>query len=129
MTDRTCLIVDDEPAIRSFLRTILERRQIQVLEAGNATEALRTLQKRGVDLVLSDVIMPGDVSGLDLAHCVRHSFPSVPVILFSGYCEDAKEAAAFEFVKKPFSPETILNAVERALIRRAAATAHGGAHE
>ena len=117
MPDRICLIVDDEPAIRSFLRAILERRQIQVVEAENATDALRLLQKLGgrVDLIVSDIVMPGDFSGLDLAHSVRHAFPAIPVILFSGYSKDAKDAAGFEFISKPFVPQTILSAVERAM--------------
>ena len=131
MPDRICLIVDDEPAIRSFLRAILERRQIQVVEAENATDALRLLQKLGsrVDLIVSDIVMPGDLSGLDLAHSVRHTFPAIPVILFSGYSKDAKDAAGFEFISKPFVPQTILSAVERALILREAAVVHAGDRE
>jgi two-component system cell cycle sensor histidine kinase/response regulator CckA len=120
MPERICLIVDDEPAIRQFLRIILERRRIQVVEAENATDALRVLQKLGcrVDLIVSDIVMPGDFSGTDLAHSVRHTFPAIPVILFSGYCQEAKDAAGFDFIPKPFVPETILSAVERALSLR-----------
>jgi len=131
MPDRICLIVDDEPAIRSFLRAILERRQIQVVEAENATDALRLLQKLGgrVDLIVSDIVMPGDLSGLDLAHSVRHTFPAIPVILFSGYSKDAKDAAGFEFIPKPFMAEAILSAVERAMNSREKAVVHGEGHQ
>lgn len=117
MSDPVCLIVDDEPAIRGFLRAVLERRRLQIVEAENAPTALRILWKLGgrLDLLLSDVNMPGDMDGVDLAHSVRNTFPTIPIILFSGYYEDAKDAGGFEFIPKPFVPDTILGAVERAL--------------
>lgn len=117
MPDSICLIVDDEPAIRSFLRAVLERRQLQCVEAEDATHALRIIQKLGgrLDLVLSDIKMPGDMSGVDLAHSVRNTFPAISIILISGYCENAKDAGGFEFIPKPFVPEAILNAVDKAL--------------
>lgn len=73
MSDRICLIVDDEPAIRGFLRVVLKQHFLQFLEAENATDALRMIHKVGgrLDLLVSDINMPGDVNGLDLAHSVR----------------------------------------------------------
>jgi DNA-binding NtrC family response regulator len=117
-TDRICLIVDDEPSIRAYLRAILQRERIQSLEADNAAQALRIVQKLGgrLDLIVCDIKMPGEMDGIDLAYSVRHSFPAVPVVLISGYgdVESVKHAAAnFEFIQKPFVPETILMAVKR----------------
>ena len=118
MSDRICLIVDDEPAIRTYLRIILQREQIQSLEADNAAQALSIIHKLGgrLDLIVSDIKMPGEMDGIDLAFSVRNSFPALPVLLISGYgdVESVKHAAAnFEFIQKPFVPETILMAVKK----------------
>jgi DNA-binding NtrC family response regulator len=118
MSDRICLIVDDEPSIRTYLRAILQRERIQSLEADNAAQALSIIHKLGgrLDLIVSDIKMPGEMDGIDLAFSVRNSFPALPVLLISGYgdVESVKHAAAnFEFIQKPFVPETILMAVKK----------------
>jgi DNA-binding NtrC family response regulator len=118
MSDRICLIVDDEPSIRTYLRAILQRERIQSLEADNAAQALSIIHKLGgrLDLIVCDIKMPGEMDGIDLAYSVRNPFPAVPVLLISGYgdVESVKHAAAnFEFIQKPFVPETILMAVKK----------------
>lgn len=119
MSEHTCLIVDDEPAIRSFIRAALQPAQLQILEADNAPQALKTVHKLGgrMAFVLSDIRMPGDMDGVDLGYCIHNAFPEVPVILISGYCDEIQELAGFEFIPKPFTPEAILSAVQRALNR------------
>jgi DNA-binding NtrC family response regulator len=118
MPERICLIVDDEPAIRTYLRAILQREQIRSLEADCATQALGIIQKLDgrLDLIVCDIKMPGEMDGIDLAYSVRNSFPAVPVILISGYgdVEAVKQAATkFKFIQKPFVPEAILIAVRK----------------
>lgn len=120
MSDPVCLIVDDEPCIRSYVRAILERDHIQSVEAENAVQAMRMLQRftGRLDLVVSDIRMPGDMSGIDLAYAIRNLFPTVPIILISGYADDAgvtRAGADFEFIPKPFAPAAILSAARRAL--------------
>ena len=114
----TVLLVDDEDCVRSYLKTILQRENFQVFEAGDAPQAIRLVQKLkgALDLILTDVSMPGDMDGLDLAHTIRNSFPSIPVILMSGYQVDStKPTGEFTFIEKPFKPEVILQAVEKAI--------------
>lgn len=114
----TILIVDDEDCIRSYLKTILKRESFQVLEAETAPQAYRLIQQLngGLDLILTDWSMPGDMDGLDLAHAIRNSFPAIPVILMSGYQLDStKPIGEFTFIEKPFKPEVILNAIEKAI--------------
>ena len=114
--ERICLIVDDEPIIRTYLKTILQSAGSQGLEAENAPQAFRMLQKLngGVNLVLSDIQMPGEMNGVDLAHAIRDAFPGVPVILISGYAESAKyRGGRFDPIQKPFAPPTILAAVRK----------------
>src|SRR5579864_5265063 len=124
MEDRICLLVDDEPAIRSYLRAILEAERFQCLEASNVAQALGITQRLGgrLDLIITDIKMPGDVDGLDLAYSVRNSFPDIPVILVSGYADDEsvfRAASIFKFIRKPFVPETIVTAVRTAIGRSA----------
>lgn len=105
------LVVDDEPTVRKYVSTILKQEHFQTLEAEGGAQALRIIQDLGgsVDLIVSDLQMPnGD--GLSLAQAVKNSFPAVPVILISG---NANPDAAFEFVKKPFLPATLVSAVRR----------------
>ena len=116
MVDPICLIVDDEPAIRAYLKAILQLDRFQSLEASTAAQALRIVQKLDgrIDLLLSDVRMPGDMDGIDLAYSVRNLFPTIPVILISGYAvEPSTPATPFHVIQKPFVPETILAAARQ----------------
>ena len=123
MDQPLCLIVDDEPAIRTYLKTLLQHKGIQSLEAGNAVEALRIVHKLGaeIELLITDIQMPGDMDGVDLAYSVKNLFPSIPMILVSGTVE--KAPTGFTFVRKPFRADEILNAIGKAMIR----TRAGGA--
>ena len=113
MRDGVCFIVDDEPVIRKYLRRMLERIEIQSLEADNAVEALRLLQKLGgqVDLLIADIKMPGEMDGIDLAYSVQNSFSSLPVILISGFVD--KVPAGFTYIRKPFMPDELLKAIDK----------------
>jgi len=111
------LVVDDEPSVRKYVSTILEREHFQTLEAEGGVHALQIVRRLGgdVDLIVSDVQMPnGD--GLSLAHAVRDSFPAIPVILVSG---NAEPDARFEFVQKPFLPATLVKAMRKILASKA----------
>jgi len=119
MRERVSLIVDDEPEIRAYLRLVLECKGIQSVEAENAAEALRILQKLGsqIDLLITDIQMPGDMDGVDLAYSANSSFPTLPVILISGIVD--KPSSGFTFVQKPFTPEAILEAVKKVISAKA----------
>lgn len=116
MTQRVALIVDDEPAIRAYLREILRSRGFCSVEAGTAIEALRILHKRDgqIDLLITDVQMPGDMDGLDLACTARNSFPNLPVILISGYAD--KSPGTFILILKPFVPAAMLEAIDQVIL-------------
>ena len=114
MPDRLCLIVDDEPAIRRYLQAVLNQQHLQTVEANDATDALRVVDQLGnsLDLILSDVKMPGDMDGVQLAHSVRNAYPAIPIILISGYRGEERVTAGFPFVAKPFGAERIWQMVE-----------------
>jgi DNA-binding NtrC family response regulator len=115
MDSHVCLVVDDEPAIRRLIIGALRQKGIRGIEAGNAVEALRILQANGgkIDLLITDVQMPGEMDGLDLAHSVRGSYSGVPVILTSGDFHDAP--TGFTIVRKPFLSDSLLRAIDRTL--------------
>jgi DNA-binding NtrC family response regulator len=118
-----CLIVDDEPAIRTYLSVLLKSIEIRSLEAENAIDALRILKKLGdeIDLLITDIEMPGDMDGVDLAYSAKNMFSRTPVILISGTTERSSEG--FTFVRKPFKADAIRNAVDKVMIK----TRAGGA--
>ena len=115
--DRTCLIVDDEPAIRHFLKAVLQKEKFQALEAEDAPQAFRLIQRLNgqLDLIVTDIRMPGEMDGLDLAYAVRDAFPTLPVLLISGFADaDARRPGHnFELIRKPFKAEAILTSVKR----------------
>ena len=117
MSDRLCLIVDDEPAMRSYISAIMSSEHFKTLEAGSAAEAVKIVQrpKGQLALIVSEVEMPGDMNGLELAHSVHNSFPTVPIVLFSGHEKPNNGDICFEFIEKPFTPNTILSVIRRVM--------------
>ena len=106
---RISLVVDDEPSVRKFISAILQREHFQTVEAGDGAHGLRIVQELGdeVALIVSDIHMPnGD--GVAFAQAVKAAFPAVPIILVSGQAEPHPE---FGFIRKPFLPSALLNAV------------------
>jgi excisionase family DNA binding protein len=115
------LIVDDDPGLRSFLRTNLELDGCEVREASSADEGLVALEEQSPDLILLDVMMPG-VDGWEMLRLVRerHGVDSIPVVMFSGKAEEgegeAAERGAQAFIGKPFDADRLL-ASTRQLLR------------
>ena len=117
----TVLFVDDEVAILSATRRLLEASGYRVLTAENGHDALQIARntRSPIDVVLLDLRMPG-MSGIDAFGLLREILPSAPVILCSGYELDAASRALLErgaagFVQKPFRLEDLTTAIHRAL--------------
>ena len=109
----TVLVVEDSRDVADVTSSLLEQLGYRVVRAENAAEALRHLQQGiGVDLLLSDIVMPGTINGLGLARICQERFPEIPVLLTSGF-NDAAQAAdgRFDILRKPFE----LTALERAI--------------
>jgi DNA-binding NtrC family response regulator len=111
-----CLVVDDQPSVRTYVSTILQQEEFQTLEAEDGAHAFQIAQELdgGLDLVISDVQVP-DGDGLSFAKALNRSFPAVPVILISG---GQKPDGGFEFIEKPFLPATLMSAVWKLLPHR-----------
>jgi CheY-like chemotaxis protein len=113
--DITILCVDDEEIPRKLRMLILERQRYQMLSASSGKEALAMLESGGIDLVLSDQMMPG-MTGTELTRIVKSSMPGMPVILISGVNEIPPDAVlADRFVSKVGGPELLFQAVAEVL--------------
>jgi CheY-like chemotaxis protein len=108
---KVILVVDDEPLLRSFVRVILEDTGYAVKEAANVHDALILLDSDGIDIVLTDIEMPGGLNGLDLAKMIRAMWPSMPLILMSGRSlpRPGELPAHTPMLTKPFSPERLVD--------------------
>ena len=117
----TVLVVDDEEQVRALTVRILGRYGYQVLEAAGVEIALGLLDEptAAVDLVLSDVAMPG-LSGKDLFRAISKSRPGLPVVFMSGYAlgvyaPEGLVEAGVKILPKPFTQEDLLEFVTHAL--------------
>jgi two-component system response regulator AtoC len=113
------LVVDDERKMRRILQILLERMGIESVGAESAEEALARFGEEKVDLVLTDLKMPGQ-SGIDLLAQVRASDPDVPVIVLTAHgtvqtAVDAMKRGAFDYVLKPFDLDAIELTIRKAL--------------
>lgn len=127
MTDRdtaqeaTILLVEDDEPLRKLVATVLTREGYRVIAAQDAIEAaeLLTSEETHVDLIIADILLPG-LSGPELAREILSDHPDVKVIFVSGskdenVLETADLVANERFLSKPYTPESILNAVREAL--------------
>jgi two-component system cell cycle sensor histidine kinase/response regulator CckA len=117
----TILLVEDEEGLRSLNARGLRSRGYTVIEAANGVEALEELEANdgGVDLVVSDVVMP-EMDGPTLLKSMRARNPDIKVIFVSGYAEDAfakslPENQQFAFLPKPFSLSQLVAAVKETI--------------
>ena len=117
----TILIVDDEVVIRELCAKALK--DYEVFQAGTCEDALRVYEKESIDLILTDVMMPGG-TGLDLLRQVKSIDPTAVVIIMTGFVEKdiilgALKEGADDFINKPLNMLQLKTAVEKALAKKA----------
>jgi PAS domain S-box-containing protein len=121
----TVLLVEDSADVRQLTVSRLNSLGYEVIEASDGRAALEILETgRRVDLLFSDVVMPGGIDGRELAARVRARWPALPILLASGYAETSATATdpkPFEIMTKPFSKRTLAQRVHSALERARAA--------
>ncbi len=117
------LVIDDEPAIREMVRFTLSRSGYDCIEAEDAAQAKQLIISDSPDLLLLDVMMPGQ-SGLDLARELRSkdSTKELPIIMLTARCSEQDkirglDVGADDYITKPFSPGELVARI-RALLRR-----------
>ncbi|MCE9669235.1 sigma-54 dependent transcriptional regulator [Myxococcus stipitatus] len=115
------LLVDDDPAVAKVLGALLAQVGLTTHSARDGREALALLERKAVDVVVSDVRMPG-MDGMTLLSEVSRGWPDVPVILLTAHgtvplAVEAMKAGAADFVLKPFDREELLFTIRKALVR------------
>ena len=114
----TILVVEDEPALLDMVTSILESHEYRVLSASSGPAAIERWheQQKTVDLLLTDVVMPGGFSGAELLRRLRQDRPELRGILMSGYVAPEISLSDHDvFVQKPYRPSTLLKAIHDCL--------------
>jgi two-component system NtrC family sensor kinase len=101
----TVLVVEDSPEVAEVATAYFQQLGYMVKQVANAHEALELLANDlKINLVFSDILMPGGMNGLELGHAIRRRYPAIPVLLATGYSDSARDAVQQGFVvlHKPF---------------------------
>jgi CheY-like chemotaxis protein len=113
----TVLLVEDNPDVASVSRNLLEQLGFSVRRVADAETALREIERNHVDLVFSDIVMPGRLDGLGLARRLRELRPDLPVLLATGYSDAAADVRGdFPILRKPYEIHQLSKAI--ATLRR-----------
>jgi len=113
------LIVDDDPYVLESISSLLKEYGYFVFTCQNAGEAMERLKKVKFDVVLTDIKMPG-ITGIELLQNIHEFNSQIPVILLTAFAEldvavDAIKKGAFDFITKPYNPDYLVHAVEKAV--------------
>jgi PAS domain S-box-containing protein len=118
----TILLVEDETVVRKVSTMMLQKLGYRVLVAVDGQEALRLWQEQAgaVDLLLTDMVMPGGMTGMELGEILRRTKPALKIVLMSGYSEEiikseAWSSAGATFLAKPFESKTLAAAIRQSL--------------
>jgi CheY-like chemotaxis protein len=119
------LLVEDDREVAQAAQALLDDLGFETRWAGDGNQALALIEGGlAIDLVLSDVVMPGGMSGLDLARRLRQRRPELPVILGTGYSRQAAQVVSegFALIEKPYRYVEVAAALRLALERRRPST-------
>src|ERR1700676_2091628 len=106
---QTVLVVDDSADVAEVTSSLFEHLGYETIYRDSAEAALKLLEAgTKIDLVFSDIVMPGTIDGVGLAREIRSRYPNLPVALTTGYSDAAKEAPSnFRILRKPFDTEAL----------------------
>jgi two-component system, response regulator PdtaR len=108
------LVVEDEPFLRFLAADVLEEEGFDVAEAANAENAMRVLESRqDINLVFTDIALPGDLDGMDLVRHVQHRWPHIQLVITSGQTKPspAEMPEDGRFIAKPYSPRDLIREI------------------
>nr|WP_255636265.1 PAS domain-containing protein [Azospirillum sp. 412522] len=109
------LVVEDDPIVALTVATALEDAGFTITRAASADEALPLLEAGGFDLLFSDVVMPGLMSGVDLARSAQRLHPELPVVLATGYSEEVARATGVMVLPKPYRIDHLVQVLDTLL--------------
>ena len=120
--NETILVLEDDVSVRHISVKVLRGLGYEVIEAANADDAKRLISRHGkrqIHLLLTDMVMPGGLTGLELADLLVSKKPSLKVILTSGYSAQLLDtdisAKSFSFLQKPYPPTTVAAMIRASL--------------
>ncbi|MBI5755798.1 MAG: response regulator [Nitrospirae bacterium] len=118
-TSGSILVVDDDFHVRDSIACFLKERGYSMISCDNAKDAMAILQESGVEVVLTDIKMPG-VTGIELLTHIHARNPEIPVILMTAFAEietaiDAVKKGAFDYITKPYNPEYLIYTIEKSV--------------
>jgi len=121
------LVVEDDPEMRDLLRKVLEKEGYAVSVAPGTREAIASLSEARFDLVVTDLVMPGN-GGLEILRVIREGNPAFPVIIITAFGDwgsysQALEMGAAAFISKPLRMAELITAIHAALAGRGAGRA------
>jgi two-component system, response regulator PdtaR len=103
----TVLIVEDDFLVRDCTAEALAEAGFEVLQAATGPDALEVLEEARVDALFTDINMPGEFDGLELAQRVRHRWPHIAIVITSGRGSPDGQIEGTRFVPKPYLPESV----------------------
>jgi CheY-like chemotaxis protein/anti-sigma regulatory factor (Ser/Thr protein kinase) len=110
----TVLLVEDNPDVATVSSSLLEQLGYTVLRVADAEAALREIEFDGIDLVFSDIVMPGKIDGLSLARRLREMRPDLPILLATGYSDAAADVRGdFPILRKPYEIHQLSQAIAK----------------
>ena len=120
MAQPSILVLEDDEIIRSLMVDVLEDFGAVVTSFPSADEGMIFLERASdpVDLIVSDIQMPGLLNGYDLSKVVSHRWPTLPVVLTSGNTEMASQlGSTVRFLPKPWTTKRLIDCVQSALVQ------------
>ncbi|NOY65197.1 MAG: sigma-54-dependent Fis family transcriptional regulator [Nitrospirae bacterium] len=113
------LVIDDEAIVRVSCERVLRPEGFEVVVTSRGDEAIELLEKEPYDVVLTDLKMP-DMDGLEVLKIIKERWPDIQVIIITGYgtistAVQAIKMGAYEYIEKPFTPQDILQVVEKVI--------------
>jgi PAS domain S-box-containing protein len=110
----TILLVEDNPDVATASAGLLEQLGYAVRWVSNAEAALAEIEGEAIDLVFSDIVMPGKMDGLTLAQTIRGKYPRLPILLTTGYSDTLRRTSlGFQILKKPYEIHELSQALSR----------------
>ena len=128
MSAARVLVVDDDPDFVEITRTVLQAHGFEVTSAGNGRQALESMRRQRPDVVILDVMMDGAIEGHDISHIMREDpeLADIPILMVSSIMDSPmadrfptdEYLPAREFLRKPVSPDRLVERVRSALKRQ-----------
>jgi two-component system, cell cycle sensor histidine kinase and response regulator CckA len=117
--DWTILVVDDEPGILQIVKRVLRQANYTVIPSRDGDEAWNILERNrpSIDLVLTDIVMPGPIDGIVLANKIRQKYQTLSVLFMTGWLPERDKFATGmardrRLLRKPFSPRELLEFID-----------------